>query len=809
MTKKRLTVFAWFWVCICFLAANAEFCPERIYKQKAKVKLNYGWKFKYDDVSDPIIGDPSQKEYKDDDWETVNIPHSATYDTPTVTSEKNGFIGTCWYRKAFVVPSKVSHTGRLFLIFDGAMQASDVYLNGTKIGANHVSGYTWFGFDVTNDITAGNNSLVVKLNNEYSADIPPGDMGNTSTGPDYMLYSGLYRNVWLLCTDKCYIPLYGQQISVPAGPYTSGADVITKTTVKNFYDAAKTVTLRYVIAYGDIDQGFLVDSMTQALDAGASAVFNKTISTITNPHLWSLSDPYLYRLYTQVYADGVLVDDYVDRFGVRWYTWTVGDKFKLNGESVFLQGTSAHQFYPWIQNAMSPSRFYRDIKMNKDMGVNLVRCAHYPRDPSYYDVCDELGMLLMVEIPTWGNGTTSYSDIFWNRCDTAMHRMIEAGYNHPSIVSWGLFNEPAADFTDSVKKLGHLNILAHMLDSTRITYIANNRTELNNTLISDIAGLNYITRYWVSAPNPLRTLSTEYHIGWDNDYAYRGDSRDLTDTIAANFWSSWTEIVNASATNALAGGCMWCFADYWSMMNTKPMGVVDVYRIPKTTYYLYKKKWTGVSGDNPVKGLVPTKVDLVADTSEIIADSTDVALVYASIRSAGDTCVHTGYESSCKTYVSFSVSGPTDFFGSSRVRADGGKCALLLKSTNTPGSIMVIASSPGLISDTVYINSVAPDTSALPFISPVIYGTALRTMTKKISVTQAKGAIRIEFPSQVYITDRVSLINLQGKIVAIKPSIRGTTLTINTKHLAAGFYCLNIDGINGNVGTLRKIFIAK
>jgi beta-galactosidase len=454
MSSQRIGLYIGLFVGTLVIIAQADFYPERVYKERSKIKLNTGWTF-YSEMrgNAPAPGKPYEVGYADNTWSTVSIPHSATYDAPTKTDEDRTIDGgNCWYRKKFAVPATAKHTGKQFLQFDGAMQTATIWLNGNLLGVHDNSGYTGFKFDITDKTVAGENLLVVKLNTAYSSAIPPGNTGDVY-GPDFYLFSGLYRNVWLVCTDQCYIPINGQQISVSrqdsAMTTASKAHIRIRTPVKNEYTAAKNVVIQYCVAFNDGDKGFLTDSCAGSVDAGKTAVFDNIVS-FDNPALWSPSNPYLYRLFTRVLADGAVVDDNVERFGVRWFAWEPNDRFKLNDQVLYVRGTCMHQMFPWIQNAATPSRFYKDIKLAKDMGANLIRCAHYPRDPSWYNACDEMGMLQFVEIPTWGVGKTSYPDSFWTRQSGCMDEMIEVGYNHPSIMAWGLFNEPWGEFTSRI-----------------------------------------------------------------------------------------------------------------------------------------------------------------------------------------------------------------------------------------------------------------------------------------------------------------------------------------------------------------------
>jgi len=810
MVGKTVLITVGLMICVCFFAAQADFYPERIYKERAKIKLNTGWTF-YSEMrgNSPASGNPYEVAYSDNTWSKVNIPHSASYDAPTKTEEDKTIAGgICWYRKKFTVPASAKHTDKLFLQFDGAMQSATVWLNGTQLGIHDNSGYTGFKFDITGKTVAGDNVLVVNLDNTYNVAIPPGNAGD-ATGPDYYIFSGLYRNVWLVCADKCYIPINGQQISVlrkdPTMTTASKAYIKVKTPVKNEYAAAKNVVLQYCIAYGDVNSGIVVDSSIGSVAAGQTTMFEKILS-FDNPKLWSTTSPYLYRIFTRVFADGAIVDDNVDRFGVRWFTWNPNENFKVNDQAVYLRGLSMHQMFPWVQNAATPSRFFKDIKLAKDMGTNLVRCAHYPRDPSWYNACDEMGMLLYVEIPTWGVGKTSYADEFWTRETGCMNEMVEVGYNHPSIVAWGLFNEPWGEFTSNITAL---NNQAHALDSTRMTYMANNNAGLNIMNIPDIAGLNYMVSTDILVkPLPQRLLNTEFHKGWELSWSFRGDANDNLTNNAHDVWVDWQAVI---ADTKESGGTWWCHADYNSAVTRNPMGAVDAYRIPKCSYYLFRKNWTNVPYENdlPTTGTA-TSLKIEADTNSLVADGSDCAFIYVSVRDATGKCIHTGYGTSSTTTVNFTVTGPATYFGASAVKVDGGKCALMIRSTNTPGTISIKATATGLTEASATVASVADtyNPNDYQFITPIIMKSAAH-ISQNISFMQTGRILRILTPVKLLSANDISIVNLKGQRMVFSVSEKGRQLLVDTKDFVSGSYVLSVKNVADGSAFLRHFYISK
>ncbi|MBN2189114.1 MAG: beta galactosidase jelly roll domain-containing protein [Chitinispirillaceae bacterium] len=804
---------------VCVAAAHAEFQPHRIYKERSKTSLDFGWKFFQGDPS----GTPWDSGYNDAGWSTVNIPHSASYDPPTFQGESNSFRGVCWYRKTFTVPPQAKHTGKIFIEFEGAMQGADVWLNGGKIGAHRNSGYTWFGFDVTDSVSlTGVNVLVVRLDNEYRWDIPPGNDGSLGIYPDYFIYSGLYRDVWLVCTDKCHMPLYSQRISIPAASASaSAAQVNILTTVRNDDATAKNVSLSYVITDSNNARVLVTGPVTEpaaTIQPGDSFAFRTVCGPLIGPRLWSPDNPYLYKLYTCIKVDGQPVDDYVDRFGVRWYTWTPGEGFALNDSVTIIRGASLHQAIGWIQNALPNSRHYREVSLVKEMGANLIRCAHFPRDPAFYDACDELGMMLMVEVPTWGYARYSYPDTFWIRLNNCMKEMIEVGYNHPSIIAWGLFNEPAASF-NTANQIPLMSATAHAMDSTRYNYIADNR--LNDPVLvrqTDIVGMNYVELNGPCENMVTRILNTEYHQGWLY-WCFRGGSNDNESPYgyAMQRWNLWVDLLYAKRVNKIAGAVMWCFNDYWSGWMQHPMGVVDHYRIPKAVYYRFRKYWTPthIPSETPVPDLTVTDLRLDSDMGSLTADSTDVAIITASFRDSNGVCVDTRSGPDDSIPVTFTVNGPADYFGPATVKAFAGKCALIIKSRNTPGAITVSASATvpatmlSLASDPVIINAVPADTSSLPFIYASVLERPQTTAFRNVLVRQARNSLIVRFPSLAETAFGIVLVNARGQSMTCPVRTAGTTLTIDTRRLATGYYFLAI-GKNGTGGNLtKKVFIAR
>jgi hypothetical protein len=654
------------------------------------VRLATNWKF----YKGAPTGNAYDNTYNDASWPQVCVPHAIDTCAPTQAAEAGSYTGIAWYRKQIQVAG--GGDKKYFLDFEGAMQVADVWVNGTSVGRHDNSGYTGFSFDITSQLgTAAAAALAVKLDNKKSADIPP---GRTDNGPDYFIFNGLYRNVWLVTTGKIYIPFCGQFIN------TSGGTVTCKTTIKNETTAAASCKVDITVK-DKSGATAATGTLTQSVSANGSSVFTTT-ATVSNPQVWSPETPNLYRVYTTVTVAGAVVDDYASRFGFRTLAWSNTNGFSLNGSRYEVKGACHHQHFAWVQNAVPDSRWPVSLAMIKDAGFNAVRTSHYPRAMAYYDAADSIGLLLLVEVPTWGYLQGSFTNGYWDRLCACGREMVTQGYNHPSIFLWGLSNELTSDFPSQVTRM---NDTVHSIDVSRATILANNGWKVQSS-IPDVAGLNYMNLTQVPDAN-MKVISTEYSPSWAFPCARGNTSCD----IGAPSWGYWNEVANQAPR--MAGGFLWVFDDYFALWNKNcPMGLVDEYHLPKNGYYLFRKNFTGKADDNAVSGTA-TKIVLTADVSPLQADGSDFTLVTAALRNNANACIIS------TANVTFSVSGPVTPLGPLTRAAAAGKVGIVLRSTITAGTIIVSANSTGLPQANDTITSILPQgtvsiinrPAALPF----------------------------------------------------------------------------------------------
>jgi hypothetical protein len=780
--------------------------------------FNMNWKFFQGDPS----GTPQNLTYNDGSWATVCVPHSASYDKPTVAGEQN-FYGNpsapnknYWYRKKFICPANAR---KVFVHFGGIMQTATVYVNGTQVGAHLNTGYTGFFFDISNNVVRGDTTCIairVNINNDHN--IPPGGSGSGETqwatqgnsAPDYLLYSGMYRDVELLFKDSVYVPLRGQRTATTGS--TGAPTVHAVTSVRNDAPAAKTVTVTLTLLDAT-GTSVATQTASQSAAANGTTAFDMTTGAVSSPHLWSPSSPYLYSLHTLVSVNGIVKDSVVEPIGLRFYSWSAATPggLSVNGTRTELKGVCLGQWIGWMENAVPDSRFGKIVGMIKEMGANSIRCSHYPRADAFYHACDSVGMLVLVECPNWGTwGGFAGLTTFWTNMYKADSEMVLDAYNHPSIWGWSLFNEPVEDLTSFFAKE---NTIVHGIEAVapagRVTLVANLVGYYVFPL--DIFGLNY----GLSTNTTIPYVNTEdYNRDFNRNFV-RGNAMDLdvsnsgeANTEVSQMTSDWT------TTDKCGGAHFWCFMDYCSYL--QPVGregLVDRLYLPKNVYFMFRNSLKGTAPDYWSNG-TPTHVDLVADLTTLRADGSDICQIVAALRDANGACkqeacnvtfaVSSGASSVAMLYTGESAN-PTSGASSVTCAVEGGRAGIFLRTSTTPGNIVVTATtSCGLAATTVNLTSVGA-TETIPAlvwdgtaVSPG-FGRRVNDALRLKAVYTGKG-IMISFPSGA--EKAVKIINCQGKTVASYILNKGIPALVSRGDIGSGIFDAVWDD-NGRRAVLR------
>lgn len=510
--------------------------------------------------------------FDDSAFQEVVIPHT-NIALPWHSFDDKDYEFISLYRRRFKVPASADGK-RVFVDFDGAMTASNVWINGTKLG-EYKGGYTPFSFELTPHLNAtGDNVLAVDLDSTERADIPPfGDQ------IDYMTFGGIYRDVNLRIVPQTFLEnIFAHPVNVLTGSPSLDVDC--------FVSSAQGTREPLEISATLLDEGREIAHATHKLPKlPASADATKSTVSMENLNgikLWDLNSPILYMVRVRLMRGNTVVDEVTRRMGFREATFT-DHGFQLNGKIVKLRGLDRHQTFPFVGQAMAKRGQRRDAYiLRKELHCNIVRTSHYPQSPDFLDACDEYGLLVLEEIPGWQHiGDKSWQDISVDN----VKRMITRDWNHPSIVLWGVRINESRDNHDFYTRT---NAMAHSLDPTRQT--GGIRYFQESEFLEDVFTMNDFG--WpLKPPNHPRYLNTEFVGHTYPVKQFDDDERHREHTIRH------ARVHNQLASDSqYAGGIGWCAFDYNTHDNFGAgdricyHGVVDIFREPKPAAGFYKSQ---------------------------------------------------------------------------------------------------------------------------------------------------------------------------------------------------------------------------
>ena len=501
--------------------------------------LNFGWLFAKEN---------SKKE-------EVNIPHNAVEVPYNYFSEKI-YQDVFTYEKDFDVDN--FDNDRLYILdFEGFMFKAEISLNGNKLGT-FVSGYLPVKIDVTNVIKEKGNHLEVLLDSKEDGNYPP-----FGFALDYLTFSGIYREVYLESHLKTYL----------SNIYAHG-DKDGKLDILFDVNGTEEYKVEHVI----------FDKNSQEI-----VRFFENSYKFESVELWDLDNPVLYELHTYLTVNGQ-TEEYITKFAFRDAKFT-NKGFFLNGKKVKLVGLNRHQGYPYMGYAASRSLQEDDALLLKNkLGVNVVRTSHYPQSEHFLNKCDQIGLLVINEIPGWQH--IGKSETWRNACIENARRMALKERNHPCLIAHGVRIDESVDDHELYSKT---NEIAHILDPYRQTIGVRNFT--SSELLEDIYGYNDFVcdslKIGLIEPKKVKTnnkpyLVTEYMGHMDPVKA----SSDEQKRIEVALRHAKVMDDNYKHENA-CGAIGWCFVDYQSHTDFGsgdhicPHGVLDLYRNPKYTAAIY------------------------------------------------------------------------------------------------------------------------------------------------------------------------------------------------------------------------------
>jgi beta-galactosidase len=393
--------------------------------------LKGSWKFKYHNTFNVVEDGFYAADYDADSWESLMVPSNWQmhgYDRPQYTNINYPYPcdppfvpndnPTGIFIRDFHFDKQVEK--EVYLVFEGVDSCFYVWVNGALIGYSQVSHMT-SEFNITQQLKQGKNRIAVMVLKWCD--------GSYLEDQDMWRLSGIFREVYLLSREKLHI-----------------SDVFVKSDLNNDFSEGMLrceIQISGVSTCGiqakleDINGEVLYDRSSSILGNGA---FEFKVSA---PVLWSAEIPNLYQLFLTAGEEVILL-----RVGFRKIE--IKDSVILiNGKAVKFKGVNRHDSHPELGHTIPLFHMRNDLLLMKKHNINAIRTSHYPNDPRFLELCDELGLYIIDEADLETHGVHSVGEYCLISDDTQfeeaymdrMIRMVERDKNHSCVVFWSMGNE--------------------------------------------------------------------------------------------------------------------------------------------------------------------------------------------------------------------------------------------------------------------------------------------------------------------------------------------------------------------------------
>lgn len=402
------------------------------------MSLSGMWRFRL--VDGPRAVPSAAYETLQTDWDEVEVPHLWQYDGyghlqytdeafpfPVDPPLVPGDTPTAVYQREADITAPAPGE-QIILRFDGVESYAEIRINGTYVGMTKGSRLS-AEFDITGAVRPGRNLITVTVM-QYSD-------GTYLEDQDMWWASGIFRDVYLLRRPAARLDDFTVHTHLTD---LGEAQVTLRARATGASELVWTVCDRdgNEVAHAELDGTELADGS-----------WAERCVTITRPHLWNPEDPYLYEMRLAVSgADGVCEEIVPHRLGLAEVTMRDGLLY-LNGSYFVMHGVNRHDCDDHKGRAVGMTRVRRDLEMMKAHNINAVRTSHYPNDPRFYEMCDELGLMVMAETDLECHGFENVGDLTRITDDPAwreayvsrIEREVIQERNHVCIVMWSLGNE--------------------------------------------------------------------------------------------------------------------------------------------------------------------------------------------------------------------------------------------------------------------------------------------------------------------------------------------------------------------------------
>lgn len=607
--------------------------PEKKGKRQI-VSLNQDWQVTFGKTSEDSIT-------KKMGTFRVNVPSNLD-DYYGYRQLKHGNLhGTATYEKHFSVHKQTGK--RYFLQLEGVGTFATVKVN-RKSYPKELVGRTSFMLDISDALREGDNVLNIKVEHPAMQTNNPWPCGGCSSEWGFSEGSqpfGIFRPVSLIETDEVRVEPFGVHV------WNNEAcdSVFVETEVKNYSDHEQTIEVISKLALSSGKTAFRQTGKI-TLKAGETQVVRHQ-AKVSDAHLWSITDPYLYTLSSIIKREGKTIDDVATPFGIRTISWPVlrqkqaalrGDsaqmdkkdgRFYLNGSPVFINGTCDYEHLFGQSHAFSHEQIASRVKMMRQAGFNAFREAHQPHNLYYQQLLDEQGMLFWSQFSAHVWYDTS---AFRKNFKRLLRRWIKERRNSPSVILWGIQNESVMpkDFTEECAAI--IREMDPTAQTMRAITTCNGGEGSDWNVIQNWSGTYGGTadKYDQELKQPNQLLNGEYGawrtLGFrssDAEKLHAGDAKALSKAYTEDAFVSLLgkkAMLAESAKDSVCGHFQWLFVSHENPGRVQPdeayrridkvgpfnyKGLLTPWEQPTEGFYWYRNHYTKVQPDT----LMPTAAD--------------------------------------------------------------------------------------------------------------------------------------------------------------------------------------------------------
>ncbi len=547
---------------LCLATILLAACTTNEESPRQRISFNDGWAFHLGDTPEA-----SAMGFDDSSWRTLTLPHDWAIEGEFSETNPSGCGGGAlpggigWYRKAFT-PDASAAGKRVFIEFDGVYMNSEVFLNGHSLGVRPF-GYISFRYDLTPYLKLGEpNILAVRVDNELQ--------------PNSRWYSGcgIYRNVWLTTVEPVHVDQWGTFVTTPEVT-DAKALLSVLTTVRNASTAGMQVEVTSILCNAEGKKVGETASTQLTIAANTAAEVKQEVK-VDHPVLWTLDNPYIYKVKTEIRIGKQLVDTYETPVGIRTFRFDAHEGFILNGHPVKIKGVCQHHDLGCLGAAVNTRAIERQLEILQAMGCNGIRCSHNPPAPELLDLCDRMGFIVMDEtFDMWRKRKTEYdySRYFnqWHERDLTDH--VKRDRNHPSIFVWSIGNEVLEQWTHADADTLDIQKANLLLNFKRdpSALAAEGEMSVNSLLTRKLADM-------YRELDPTRPLTSGNNEPNPYNHLFRADALDI---IGFNYHETYFEDVPKNFP-----GKPFIVTESTSALMTR-----GYYRMPSDSMYIWPERW--------------------------------------------------------------------------------------------------------------------------------------------------------------------------------------------------------------------------